>query len=217
MTRGDPGTFDALLQGWIDAACMEWNYAAASAANLSGVRERVPAGLQTLIVKGHRQGLIETTGLRFTLRGLPPGKGPYAWVSKSSAGIPTMNWEYLVQSAEYVRVYRQVAPLGYEVLVEDPLMDITVQRNGELLWYIEVKEKADDLLALASRVRSYGSDGVDIPQSERGNDALQKAKYLVQYRPRYLTLSAIGMNLHFQVIYQSSSAFSLVPDVVPLP
>ena len=40
------------------------------------------------------------------------------------------------------RVHEQLAPLGYRVLVEDRLMDVTVERDGHLLWYIEVKEKA---------------------------------------------------------------------------
>jgi hypothetical protein len=57
------------------------------------------------VAAGYQEGLIEPIGeYRFTLRGLPRGKGPYAWVSRNEqaqAQAPAVNWEYLVQAAEY--------------------------------------------------------------------------------------------------------------------
>jgi hypothetical protein len=170
-------TFHDLLQEWVDAACQEWGYPETTVEGLAGVPDRLPSGLQALIEKGHNKGLITSTGLRFTLSGLPPGKGPYAWLSKDKRLVPTVNWEYLVQAAEYVRIHEQLAPLGHRVLVEDRLMDITVERDGHLLWYIEIKEKAADLSGFAERIALCGKAGVDLTLSDRGNDALQKAKY----------------------------------------
>lgn len=95
-------TFGDLLQQWVDAACEEWDYPRTTIDRLEGVPNRLPTGLQSLIAKGHDTGLITSTGLRFTLSGLPPGKGPYAWLSKDKRQVPAVNWEYLVQAAEYV-------------------------------------------------------------------------------------------------------------------
>lgn len=209
--------FTELLQVWVNAACQEWNYPQTTIEQIAGVPDRLPLGLQTLITKGHAGGLITSTGLRFTLTGLPAGKGPYAWLSKDERRVPAVNWEYLVQAAEYVRVHEQLAPLGYLVLVEDRLMDITVVRDGNLLWYIEVKEKAAGLPTLAERIAGYGAAGVDPDRADRGNDALQKAGYLLRYRPEYFTITAIGMALNYRVNYEEPTYFRLLPDLVPLP
>ncbi len=209
--------FFELMQGWADSACAEWGYPSITADQLAGVPERLPLGLQALIEKGHDDGAIKTVGLRFTLAGLPDGIGPYAWLSKDPRHVPAVNWEYLVQAAEYVRVHGQSAPLGFKVLAEDRLMDITVERDGTMLWYIEVKEKAADLPLLAERIAAYGAAGVDLEVADRGNDPLQKARYLVRYRPRYFSLTAIGMRLDYRSEYVSQTTFRLIPDMVPLP
>jgi len=39
----------------------------------------------------------------------------------------------------------------------------------------------------------------------------------VRYRPQYLTLTAIGMSLHYRVVYGTEESFRLAPDMVPLP
>jgi hypothetical protein len=62
-----------------------------------------------------------------------------------------VNWEYLVQAAEYTWVYAAVSPKGYLIAVEDRLMDITVSdADGALRWYIEAKERATDVPHAAS-------------------------------------------------------------------
>ena len=90
-------------------------------------------------------------------------------------------------------------------------------RGRELVWYIEVKEKAQEVLTFADGIARYGIEGVDTDLPDRHNDALQKAKYLVRYRPRYLTLTAIGMSLHYCVVHGDGNRFELVRDIVPLP
>ena len=154
----------------------------------------------------------------FTLAGLPAGKGPYQWLGRDSARkVPAVLWEYFVQVAEYVRISQQLAPLGYQVLVEDRLMDITVTRDDQLLWYVEVKERADDLPEFTAKIASYGEAGVDLTAPSRGDDALAKAQYLMRYRPHFFSVTAIGLTFHFRTKYDRSFHFTLVPDLVPLP
>jgi hypothetical protein len=166
--------------------------------------------------KGRSHALIRPVGkYRFTLQGLPAGKGPYAWVGRDAAGAPAMHWEYLVQAAEYARIYRAVATRGYTIAVEDRLMDITISdTSGKLRWYLEVKEKAADLPRFVAAIRGYGASGVDLDASDRGNDALRKAKYVVRYRPEYFSVSAIGMRMDFAVT-EDGNRFNLFEDMVP--
>lgn len=131
--------------------------------------------------------------------------------------MPTVHWEYLIQAAEYARVFSVLAPKGYLVGVEDRLMDITVSDDSrELLWYIEVKESAVGLVRFAEEIRRLGQDGFDPDASDRGRDGLRKAKYLMRYKPTYFSLSATGMRLDFAVDYQDDGTFEMRPDVVPL-
>jgi hypothetical protein len=156
-------------------------------------------------------------GYRFTLRGFPPGKGPYAWVSRHQAHAPAMNWEYLVQAAEYARVYAALSSKGFLVAVEDRLMDITVSdSDGKLLWYIEAEERAADVPAFVERLGRYGRTGVDLDAPDRNNDPLRKAKYVLRYRPQYLSVSSIGLRRDLQISYSAENRFALIDDMVPL-
>jgi hypothetical protein len=106
---------------------------------------------------------------------------------------------------------------GYLIAAEDRLMDITVSDpDGALRWYIEVKERAIDVPGLVDRIGTYGHEGVELNAPDRGNDALRKAKYLIWYRPVYLSVSAIGLRRDFQVAYAAGNRFALIDDMVPL-
>lgn len=208
-----------LIRGWVAAACREWSYPEVAEPYFDAVYSRLPAGVRSLVASGHREGLIEPVGgYRFTLQGLPAGKGPYAWVSRNDrAQVPGLNWEYLAQAAEYARVHRSLSGKGYLIAVEDRLMDITVSDlDGVLHWYIEVKERALEVPALADRIGTYGREGVDVNVPDRGNDALRKAKYLIWYRPHYFSVSAIGLRRDFQVAYTAENRFILIDDMIPL-
>ena len=210
--------FVVMLRGWVDHAGAEWGYPPARAEAFDAILTRLPAGLRALVVAGHESGLIERVGgHQFTLRGLPPGKGPYAWVARATASrTVTMNWEYLVQAAEYARVYATLTPRGYVVGVEDRLMDITVSDpDGALLWYLEVKVSADEVQGLVKRVINWGHEGIDLRAPDRGDDPLRKAKYLIHYRPRYFSVVAIGIRLDFVVTYKDANRFRLIEDMVP--
>jgi hypothetical protein len=199
------------------AACREWGYPSPDAGWYERVQTRLPGGLRALFVHGFESDLLRfVDGFRFTMRDLPAGKGPYALYSKSKTRVPVVNWEYVVQAVDYVRVHETLAPKGYRIGVEDHLMDVTV-RDGtdQLLWYIESKEKAVGLNRLVRAMRRWGERGIDSDLDDRHIDALRKAKYLTQHRPPYFSGSAIGLRLDFSVAYIDDDHFALREDAVP--
>jgi hypothetical protein len=176
---------------------------------------RSTVGLRTILAAGLREGLIIPQGRTFTLRGLTPGKGPYAWFSRyPQVQRANPNWEYYVQVAEYVRLSRFAATTGLTVTFEDGLMDLALYRNGELQVCVEVKERRSQLQRLFQRLRTHEAT-VDLDVPDRGNNPLRKAKYLVKRRPRYLCGLALGARLEYRVDYPEGLAFRLEEDVVP--
>ncbi|GII60253.1 hypothetical protein Skr01_03380 [Sphaerisporangium krabiense] len=211
--------FLSLVHGWVRAACQEWNYPEVSDSYFAAVHQRVPAGVRALVAAAHHDGVIKPVGgYRFTLLGLAPGKGPYAWVSRhNEQRTPSINWEYLVQAVEYARLYAALAPKGYLIAMEDRLMDITVSdASGTLQWDIEVQERAAEIPAFLQRLAAHGHAGVDLDAPDRGNDPLRKAKYLLRHRPLYFSAAAIGLRRDFQVTYATGNKFILIDDMVPL-
>lgn len=76
--------FDELLSGWMSAAAADFGYPSPRPDDYQEVYGRLPVGVRELICRGHTEGLIRTvSGYRFTLSGLPAGKGPYAWLGRS--------------------------------------------------------------------------------------------------------------------------------------
>ena len=207
--------FERLVVEWAAAACAEWGYPPAGPDWLSTVTQRLPHGLRSAIADAAERGVIIVVGgHRFTLAGLGPTKGPYAFFSRSDRQVPAPNWECFIQAAEYGRISAAVAPRGYRVDFEDDLMDISVYDADRLLWCIEVKEKAGSLDGLLTGIRRYGRSP-DWESPDRGNDPLRKAKYLARHRPDYFSLVAIGCRFDFSVSYDGDR-FSLVDDLIPL-
>jgi hypothetical protein len=195
-------------------ACEEWGYPAVGEDWCLLVEGRLPAGLRAAFSDGVASGSIELVGgHRFTLSGLVQGKGPYALFSRSEKGRPAPNWEYFVQAAEFNRVRRAVNSRGLRVDFEDDLMDLSVYDAEQVLWCIEVKEKARQLGTLLQGVRA-NAPTVNAQRPDRGDDALRKSKYLVRHRPPYFSLVAIGARLDFSVVYRDSG-FALTEDVIP--
>jgi hypothetical protein len=208
-------SFESLILAWADSAAGEWGYPPLPDGWLGGVLGRLPGGLRVTLSESVERGVILVQGHSFTLAGLTPGKGPYAFFSRSSKGVPAPNWEYFVQAAEYGRLRAAVEGRGYRVDFEDDLMDVSVyDPAGQLLWCIEVKEKAKDLESLLTGIRNYGHS-LDSSIPDRHNDALRKAKYLLRQRPPYFSLVAIGRRLDFSVSYDQEG-FVLVEDLVPI-
>lgn len=210
--------FNLVLQSAVSAACAEWTYPEPGESWHLELKRRIPLGVRELFGHGLEIGVLKMVdGFRFTMTDLPHGKGPYALLSRSPTKIPSFNWEYVVQAVDYVRAHSLLAKQGYRIGVEDNLMDVTVRDSaGDLLWYIESKESAAELLTLVSEIKNWGRVGVDLSLPDRGKDGLRKAKYIVQHRPRYFSGSAIGMRLDFSVTYTSENQFALQEDVIPL-
>ena len=197
------------------AACDAWGHPAVGPEWIEQVEARLPPGVRTAVARAAASDcLVTVDGHRFRLEGLAPGKGPYAFFSRSQRQVPAPNWEYFVQIAEYDRVRRAMAGADLRVDFEDELMDISVRDGGTLLWCIEVKERAGDLDALLAGITSYAGVADDAP--DRGNDALRKAKYLQRQRPPWFSLVGIGRRLDFSVEHGGGAGFRLVPDVVPV-
>lgn len=211
-------TFDSVISASVDAICREWEYPEPSQSWYDPVYDRLPPGLREVFARGLALGLLRMTdGYRFTMRDLPSGKGPYALFSRSSKKVPAPNWEYVVQAVDYISVHELLAPKGYRIGVEDHLMDVTVRDpDGGLLWYIESKEKANELIALIKAIRQGGISGLDRAIADRHNDGLRKAKYLCDHRPPYFSGSAMGIRVDFSVDYLDSHRFALREDTIPI-
>lgn len=208
--------FEVRLVQWAAAASRDWGYPEASESFLDGVRIRLPDGLMDALELGIQQGsVILTDEHHFTLQGLVVGKGPYAWFSKSERQVPAPNWEYFVQAATFARLHKTLAPKGYSLVFEDDLMDIAVYKDQRLVVCCEVKEMASQLGPLLAAIRGYET-GFDHIASDRGNDGLRKAKYIVKNQPRYFSLVAIGQVMEFSVEFDGDQAFKLVQDVIPI-
>ncbi len=135
------------------------------------------------------------------------------------------NWEYFVQAAEYVRLFRLAAVERLELTFEDELMDLTLRRGERLLVCCEVKERPAQIETLLNGKPSSRGNGrkglmqhqrrVDLQEKDRGNDPLRKAKYLATKRPDYFYAVAIGRRYEFRMDYPTGWAFRLTEDVIP--
>ena len=211
----DLAVFDRHLRHWVTAACEDWLYRPPPIEWYEAMQARLPPGLRATLRAALDAGVISTAGgHRFTVAGIPAGKGPYAWFSRNARGALAPNWEYFVQAAEYASV-RSAHP-DCEIGFEDRLTDVSVSRHGELLWYIEVKERVEGLVSLGARIQRHGTDGVDMDSDDRGNDPLRKAKGLAQLRPPYFSLVGIGGRLDHSVTYHDQTHFDLIPDLVAI-
>lgn len=94
-------SFDEIIWSWAEAACSDWGYPSLPADWLEMIGRRLPPGLQQAIAEAVGNGsILVVDGHRFSLRGLAPSKGPYAFFSRSERQVPAPNWEYFVQAAE---------------------------------------------------------------------------------------------------------------------
>ena len=178
---------DVVLR-WGAAAAGEFGYPVPSPDWAAATVDRLGPDLMAAILAGVAEADVELVGPRFRLPGLCAGKGPYAWFSRSSHGVPAPNWEYFVQVATWLHV-RRCVPSPVVVGFEDDLMDVSVRSDGAVVWCVEVKERAAQLQPLLRRLIEHGRH-VDLDSPDRSNDALRKAKYLVRHRPQWFSLVA---------------------------
>jgi hypothetical protein len=207
--------FDTHFRDWVRTACQEWNYPTPSDQYYIEVYERLPAGLRALLGLGLSKGLIIPTGRVFTLKGLPPEKGPYNWFSHNRNPKPAPNWEYFVQVAEYIRLHAITNVGNWLVTFEDDDMDIAPYQDNRLFVCYEVKERLSQIQKLIKGIEAYHSY-VDLSAPDRHDDQLRKAKYIVKRKPEYFVGVAIGGRFEYKVIYAQERSFQLIRDVVPL-
>ena len=214
MPNGSAPPFESLLRRAAQAAASEWGYAAPTEAFYEQFAARIPDDTGAEIARGVRDNRVVLDTYRFTLPDLGPDKGPYAFFSRNrEPGVPSPNWEYFIQLAEYLRILRTVRS-SLRVGFEDGLMDVSVRDDQRLIWYIEAKERASQANRLLDGLATHAA-GVDMTSVDRGNDPLRKAKYLVKYRPVFLTVIAIGWRRDYAVQYPDDQSFALIPLAEP--
>ncbi len=199
--------------GWGAAAAQAFGYPPPDELWAETLTRRLPVGLLSSIEYGVGEGLVVVEGHQFTFPRLP-GKGPYAWFSRSPRAAPGPNWEYFVQVAVWLDLVRSL-PSAVTIGFEDELMDVSVRSpDSSVLWCVEVKERGDQLPAMLTAVREHGKH-VDLEAADRGDDPLRKAKYLVRQRPPWFTAIGLGARYDFAVVMTGATSFRLEPDVVP--
>ena len=206
--------FRAAIQAAATAAAREWHYDDPRADFYESFNARIPANIRDDIARGIQTGRVTLHGFGFSLPDLGPQKGPYAFFSQNRGhGVPSPNWEYFVQLAEYLRVSDSV-PSHHAVGFEDDLMDVSVRNAGALLWYVEVKEKASQAEHLLAALVTHAS-AVAVAAPDRGNDPLRKAKYLARHRPPYFSVVAANYRRDFDVAYPTEDSFVLEERATP--
>ena len=187
----DAGTGVEVFLDVIDRAaasfCAQHGYPDVTDTWRASVAARLPIGLRLAMAEAVLRGVIAVpTGTAGFVIPALPGKGPYALFSRSSKRVPAPNWEYFVQLAEYARLAEAAARRGWRIGFEDGLMDVSVYAGNDLLWCVEVKERARDLGRLVQQIGRHGM-GIDWDREDRGDDPLRKAKYLATKRPAWFS------------------------------
>jgi hypothetical protein len=200
---------------WLSTACEEFSCNMPGNEYFEEFSRRIPEGIQDWLGKGLSEEIILEEGFHFRLKGLASHKGPYTWFERRKDSPPSPTWEYYVQVAEYVKLFRLCSRQGLTLGFEDGLMDITVYRDGSLLVCVEVKEKAAKLDELLEGLHQY-EDGIDRSVDDRGNDPLRKAKYITMYKPPFVSFVAVGVKKDFRVRYSDGKEFQLTPDSLPV-
>jgi len=215
MLRDFRMTFDEQVRLWVSTACNEWDFPNPSETFFTKLNERLPNGLLATLGFGIEKGIVTVDGCKFKLNGMNQSKGPYNWFSRDNINRRlNPNWEYYIQVAEYVRLWRAFGNETYVLTFEDALMDIGVYKDNKLLVCCEIKEKSSQAEKLIAGIKTYQAE-LDMTAPDRGNDPLRKAKYIVHQRPMFFYLVDIGVRYEFGVFFPEGKAFELKEDVIP--
>lgn len=213
--------FDQFFRKIVKRTCHAWDFEFPNDEFYMQVYERLPLGLRTVIASGLSSKLINDVGISQTKSaafrpvGVSEKKGPYSWFSRNNQKKQlTLNWEYFVQLSEYIRLYEAFRNKGVELKFEDDLMDIGMYRRGKLWVCCEIKEKSSQAQYLIGEIKKY-ENASDLADSDRGNDPLRKAKYIVDLKPQFFYLVSIGKRFEFRVEYPKNMQFLLLEDLVP--
>jgi len=207
--------FNRQVRVWASIDCKDWGFPEPSEQLFEKLYKRLPKGLLATIGFGINKGIIVPNGCFFRIKGMNQSKGPYNWFARDNTNrVPTPNWEYYIQVGEYVRLWQTFANSDHVITFEDSLMDIGVYKDSKLLVFCEIKEKSSQAQKLIAGIKAYETV-IDLTTTDRGNDALRKAKYIVRLKPLFFYLVAIGVRYEFSVSFPESKAFELREEIIP--
>jgi hypothetical protein len=204
---------------WVRAHNGAKGYAADPEALLATLQGRIGEPRLARIGSAYLNGWLQTEaepGRGYFVREADrPGlRGGQFTITHQGEGHVAPCWELFVQLADYAWLRTVAERHGQAVRLEDHRMDLTVRGGGRLVLYVEHKTTREIAEKLAARMRQYGETGFDLEDSDRGNDALRKAKYLVRDggHPIYFGLSAVDCRRLFKVEYLDGNRFRLIED-----
>ncbi|MCL4519425.1 MAG: hypothetical protein M1587_09525 [Thaumarchaeota archaeon] len=201
--------FDKLYRNWVKSVTAAWHIEEPKDDYYAIVYNRISEDIQTRIVSGIKDGLIIPAGTEFSVYNQLESRGPYHWFSRNRAPEPCPNWEYFVQLVEFARLVSVLKDKrGYKVLFQDGTVDISVYKDKRLYVLTEIKESANQVQTLIQDIKKH-EDSIDYTVSDKTDDSLRKAKYIVERRPQYFSLVASGAHLDFKVSYPSGKEFEL--------
>jgi hypothetical protein len=218
----ETASFDLLFKQLVERTCIEWGYSFPGEKYYLDVYARLPEGLRRAIFYGLQKGIIldagssKTGSAAFRPSVTSEEKGPYSWFERDiTKKRPRPTWEYYVQVAEFIRLYESLKEKGYGIKFEDELMDIGVYEREILQACCEVKEKSSKAEELIRGIRKFQRSAT-LPEEDRGNDPLRKAKYISRLKPLYFYVVAIGRRYEYRVEYPEKMQFKLVEDFIPI-
>lgn len=146
-----------------------------------------------LIKKGIKAGIIKVKDNLFTI-----GKE-----SSKRYDAFTLNREYFTQFATLVSLITEYGYLLKDCHFEYHLMDICVFKNKKPFIYVETKINDYQAEKLYREIREKYSKNLDLFEKvpDRGNDALRKAKYIFQDKPKYFWLVTPKQKIAFIIEY----------------
>lgn len=142
-------------------------------------------------------------------------------------------WENFVHTSIFARLYYPCnGKLTYDHRFRQYDLDLAVlDGEGELTWYIEVKEAAQTARSLEKNLHRIGADGVYLAEALRPGsrlyDARRKARAIVKATPQFFSLMALDRSVlcehgsptlyerHFKVVQDGSTGFALKPVEPP--
>jgi hypothetical protein len=204
---------------WVRAHNVAKGYATDPARVFAILQERIGETRLSRIGSAYLNGWLETesdSGRGYFVREAdrPGRRGGQFAITHQGQGHVAPCWELFVQLADYAWLRTVAERHGQKVRLEDRLMDLTVRAGRRLVLYVEQKTTRAVAKKLLARMRQYGTNGFDLDDPDRGDDALRKAKYLLRVggHPMYFGLSAVDYSQLFKVEYLDGNRFRLSED-----
>ena len=210
--------------------CKEWDYPPPTEEFFSDALTRIPFEIRDTITTGLLEGIIVNLGLRdgtLKVKLINQTKERYySWFGRyRSKKILQGHWEFCIQAAEYIQLYKSLKDNNYyDLQFEDALMDIAIYRNNGLFACCEVKEKAAEVNNMIKNILKCEAINLhDLGGKLINNiagikeDAVRKAGYIIKNRPNYFYLLSAHNRLEYRVEYPDGQNFKLIEDVIPFP